>query len=189
VLHDKYLFPAAEADALASFLTPMLRLHPDKRAKASELIHHRWLDSVVVQGEIDVIRRAESEEEERRRGVGGQGGLVAGAPQGIVRSASVASTSGSTRPEDERQQGKRVERGLTQSEVDAMKPVDDAAGRGEAAAHSSSPPSRIASASAGAKENSGTSRATPVEVSSPSRGDPGTGTGTGKGKGGSKRRS
>ncbi len=29
VLHDKYLFPRAEADALAAFLTPMLRLHPE----------------------------------------------------------------------------------------------------------------------------------------------------------------
>jgi serine/threonine-protein kinase SRPK3 len=64
VLHDKYLFPVPEADALGSFLTPMLRLDPLKRAKASELIHHNWLDGIVVQGEIDVIRRAE--EEERR---------------------------------------------------------------------------------------------------------------------------
>lgn len=41
----------------------MLRLHPDKRAKASELVHHSWLDGVAVQGEIDVIRRAEAEEQ------------------------------------------------------------------------------------------------------------------------------
>ncbi|TFK31114.1 kinase-like domain-containing protein, partial [Crucibulum laeve] len=59
VLHDKYLFPRADADALASFLNPMLRLHPDKRAQARELVHHNWLDSIVVQGEIDIIRRAE----------------------------------------------------------------------------------------------------------------------------------
>ncbi|TFY57891.1 hypothetical protein EVJ58_g6747 [Rhodofomes roseus] len=64
VLHDKYLLPKEEADLIASFLTPMLRLHPDKRAPASELIHHKWLEDVVVQGEIDVMRR---QEEERRR--------------------------------------------------------------------------------------------------------------------------
>ncbi|KAH7906553.1 kinase-like protein [Hygrophoropsis aurantiaca] len=67
VLHDKYLFPTDEADAIARFLSPMLRLQPDRRAKASELVHHAWLDSVAVQGEIDVIRRAEEEEAARRR--------------------------------------------------------------------------------------------------------------------------
>lgn len=65
VLHDKYLFPKADADAIASFLTPMLRLHPDKRAKASDLVHHSWLDDVVIQGDLDVIRRAEAEEANR----------------------------------------------------------------------------------------------------------------------------
>ncbi|KAI0737418.1 kinase-like domain-containing protein [Daedaleopsis nitida] len=35
VLHDKYLLPKEEADMIASFLNPMLRLNPDKRAKAS----------------------------------------------------------------------------------------------------------------------------------------------------------
>ncbi|KAK0445352.1 kinase-like protein [Armillaria solidipes] len=66
VLHDKYLFPKPEADALASFLTPMLRLHPEKRAKAGDLIYHNWLEGVVVQGERDVIRRAEEEEREKK---------------------------------------------------------------------------------------------------------------------------
>jgi hypothetical protein len=58
-------FPKEEADAIASFLTPMLRLHPDKRAKASDLVHHNWLDGVLVRG--DVIRRAEGDEARRRR--------------------------------------------------------------------------------------------------------------------------
>ncbi|EIN05367.1 kinase-like protein [Punctularia strigosozonata HHB-11173 SS5] len=68
VLHDKYLFSREEADTIASFLNPMLRLHPDKRAPAAELVHHHWLDGVVVQGEIDVIRRAEEEEKARKAG-------------------------------------------------------------------------------------------------------------------------
>ncbi|KAH9923759.1 kinase-like protein [Epithele typhae] len=66
VLHDKYLLPKEEADMIASFLTPMLRLNPDKRAKASELIHHAWLDGIVVQGEVDTIRRAEDEDTRAR---------------------------------------------------------------------------------------------------------------------------
>jgi len=56
----------------------MLRLHPDERAKASEVIHHSWLDGVVVQGEIDVTRRAEEEEEELDAD-GGTGGAGEGA--------------------------------------------------------------------------------------------------------------
>lgn len=66
VLHDKYEFTRETAQTIASFLGPMLRLSPEKRAGAGELVHHRWLDSVVVQGEVDVIRRAEDDEARRR---------------------------------------------------------------------------------------------------------------------------
>ena len=97
VLHDKYLLPKEEADMIASFLTPMLRLHPDKRAKASELIHHAWLDGVVVQGEIDVIRRAE--DEERRK----KGGAV---------------TADAISESEEQRRSQNLD-------VDAMKPVED----------------------------------------------------------------
>jgi len=67
VLHDKYLFPKDEADAISAFLIPMLDLHPERRARASELVHHTWLEGVTVQGEIDVIRRTEEEEAARRK--------------------------------------------------------------------------------------------------------------------------
>ncbi|KAG6905424.1 hypothetical protein DXG01_002810 [Tephrocybe rancida] len=40
VMDEKYLFPVEEADALAAFLTPMLRPHHDKRVRASELMCH-----------------------------------------------------------------------------------------------------------------------------------------------------
>ncbi|KIJ35117.1 hypothetical protein M422DRAFT_76349 [Sphaerobolus stellatus SS14] len=50
LLYDKYLFTHAHADAIASFLGPMLRLHPDKRAKASELIHYTRLEGIMVEG-------------------------------------------------------------------------------------------------------------------------------------------
>ena len=98
----------------------MLRLNPEKRAKAGELIHHAWLDGIVVQGEVDVIRRAEEgerkarvaaeEERERRMNEGGSGGGL-----------GVESTQGG---------GVSV----SMREVDAMKPVgetDDGEGDGE----------------------------------------------------------
>ncbi|KZV67786.1 kinase-like protein [Peniophora sp. CONT] len=66
VLHDKYEFSRDTAQTIASFLNPMLRLHPEKRAGAGELIHHRWLDGVVVQGEVDVVRRAEEADRRAR---------------------------------------------------------------------------------------------------------------------------
>ncbi|KAJ6482531.1 kinase-like domain-containing protein [Mycena sanguinolenta] len=46
VLHDKYLFPQPEADAISDFLLPMLQLDPDKRTSAGELIQHEWLADV-----------------------------------------------------------------------------------------------------------------------------------------------
>ena len=70
VLHDKYLFPKADADGIAAFLAPMLRLHPDKRARAGELAHHVWLEGVRVQGEADVVRRAEAAERGGEEGAG-----------------------------------------------------------------------------------------------------------------------
>ncbi|KAL1690023.1 kinase-like domain-containing protein [Schizophyllum commune] len=68
VLHDKYLFPRPEAEALAAFLTPMLQLYPERRAPASELVKHPWLDGVVVQGEVDVLRRLEEMAARAREG-------------------------------------------------------------------------------------------------------------------------
>lgn len=45
--------PFEEANRLSSFLLPMMRLHPDKRANARDLLDHAWLEGVVVQGEIE----------------------------------------------------------------------------------------------------------------------------------------
>ncbi|KDR71391.1 hypothetical protein GALMADRAFT_144070 [Galerina marginata CBS 339.88] len=115
VLHDKYLFPKHDADALASFLTPMLRLHPDRRAKASELTHHNWLDGVVVQGEIDVIRRLEVDEAAKRK--------AAEAARRREQEGERAASSSRSRERDRED--------LDQSERDAMKPVDDSVLNGE----------------------------------------------------------
>ncbi|KAH9992815.1 kinase-like domain-containing protein [Russula vinacea] len=95
VLHDKYEFSRETAQTIASFLSPMLRLNPEKRAGAGELVHHRWLDGIVVQGEIDVIRRAEEEEARRR----------------LPPSSSSSTASGVSY--------------LGGPDVDALKPVDD----------------------------------------------------------------
>jgi serine/threonine-protein kinase SRPK3 len=93
----------------------MLRLHPDKRAKASELIHHNWLDGIAVQGEIDVIRRAEDDEMQK----GMSTGVVDGA---IVASGIKPGAFG--HGADGRKHQRKVSV-LEQSEADAMKPVDD----------------------------------------------------------------
>ena len=112
VLHDKYLFPRPDAEHLGNFLTPMLRLHPDRRAKASDLIHHNWLDGVLVQGEVDVIRRVETEERERRES----------AAASSSRQPSVdRDTSGEPGSRGVNAQGMQL---LDQDEADAMKPVD-----------------------------------------------------------------
>ena len=42
-MSEKYGMPEAEARALADFLLPMLRLDPDKRASAAEMLLHPWL--------------------------------------------------------------------------------------------------------------------------------------------------
>jgi hypothetical protein len=66
VLHDKYLLSREEAKLIASFLNAMLRLHPDQRASAADMLKHPLISGIVVQGEIDQIVRAE--EEAKRRG-------------------------------------------------------------------------------------------------------------------------
>ena len=44
----------------------MSHLNPEKCAGAGELIHHQWLDGIVVEGKIDVIRCVEEEEARHR---------------------------------------------------------------------------------------------------------------------------
>lgn len=119
VLHDKYEFSTDTANTIASFLNPMLRLNPEKRAGAGELTHHRWLDGVVVQGEIDVIRWAE-EDEMRKRG---------GAGTGAGRGGGVGGGRGGGGGGGGRVEGVKGEHGeqlaVRESDEDALKPVDD----------------------------------------------------------------
>jgi len=83
----------------------MLRLHPDKRAKAADLKHHRWLEDIVVQGEIDVIRRMEQDEAAKKK--------------------ALESRSRATSRDKEDEEEKKRMAALDQSERDAMKPVDE----------------------------------------------------------------
>lgn len=148
MLHDKYLLPKEQADLIASFLGPMLRLHPDKRAKASELVHHAWLEGIIVQGEIDLIRRAEEEELRRKEAARVAGVAAAGAgPEGRAKLAQA----------DERHQMEEL------TDADAMKPVDDAGSLGDI---EQGKPVLVTSTTA-AKENA--IRTTPTKKTSPSK--------------------
>ncbi|KAM0755849.1 kinase-like protein [Meredithblackwellia eburnea MCA 4105] len=66
VLQDKYLISEAEALQLESFLEPMLNLNPEKRATAQQMLTDKWLEGVIVQGEIEVhLAQEEANEAER----------------------------------------------------------------------------------------------------------------------------
>ncbi|KAJ7761010.1 kinase-like protein [Mycena metata] len=127
VLRDKYSFPKPEADALASFLTPMLRLHPDKRAKASELVHHNWLEGVAVQGELDVIRRAERNDEMAAMGLAPPpaGNVGSDAAMAVVMAGFAAAAGAGSAAQPEAHETTEEKRQRTQSEADALKPVED----------------------------------------------------------------
>jgi serine/threonine-protein kinase SRPK3 len=79
----------------------MLCLNPDKRAIASKIVHHNWLDGIVVQGEFDVIRRMEEDEARRKQ-------------QEAVGSAFVGGNMS---------QNPQLKAALDQSMVDTMRPV------------------------------------------------------------------
>ncbi|EJD06157.1 kinase-like protein [Fomitiporia mediterranea MF3/22] len=147
VLHDKYLLPKEQADEIASFLTPMLRLHPDKRGSAAELVHHSWLDGVLVQGEVEMIRQAEEEDLRRRAAAAQQQQAQGGAGSGMVRSISAAvGSEGRARLAlaNERQQIEELH------DADALKPVDEVFAPEDAV---EGQPSAIVTSSSSQKEN------------------------------------
>jgi serine/threonine-protein kinase SRPK3 len=57
VLQEKYLMPFDDANRLSSFILPMLKLHPDKRSAAKDLLEHDWLEGIIVEGEVELMRR------------------------------------------------------------------------------------------------------------------------------------
>ena len=154
VLHDKYLLSQRDAGLIGSFITPMLRLHPEKRARASEMIHHTWLEGITVQGETLAIRAAEEADSRARQevaaantrgsssGADGEGSV---SPSG--NRASGSNVARAAEAQDERDAGavssrdKRVSIGFVPSkedEADALKPVHS--GKNSPVEHSTSPP-------------------------------------------------
>ncbi|KAF8333935.1 kinase-like domain-containing protein [Cantharellus anzutake] len=118
VLHDKYLLPKDEADLIGSFLTPMLRLNPERRARASEMIHHQWLDGILVQGEIDQIRATEEREQQKREAARREVASLDSPGYGHMRHVSSEikeSTSGA----------KRLSGVVPNGDADALKPVGE----------------------------------------------------------------
>ncbi|KAG7087162.1 hypothetical protein E1B28_013143 [Marasmius oreades] len=105
VLHDKYVFPKPAAEALASFLNPMLRLDPGKRARAGDMVGHRWLEGVVVNGEEEVGARMQQ-----------------GRTKEIRQEEGSGEVKGDTKVEDETT---TVTDKAAVSEADALKTVED----------------------------------------------------------------
>lgn len=104
----------------------MLRLHPDRRAKAGELVHHNWLEGVVVQGEVDVVRRAEIEERERERERERQSRALTRGDGDIEdrdRTQSRGSAGKSKKGSSQTRHG-GAGTGYDQDEVDALKPIE-----------------------------------------------------------------
>lgn len=88
VLHDKYLLSKEESIMIASFINPMLHLHPDKRATAMEALEHELISGIVVQGEVDQLVR--QEEEARRAQIRSESSGSIGSPMQEVLSSSEA---------------------------------------------------------------------------------------------------
>lgn len=72
VLKEKYLMEAEEAELLSSFLLPMLHYYSDSRASAAELVNHKWLEGVLVEGDFEMARRNQQQQMERERQAGGE---------------------------------------------------------------------------------------------------------------------
>ena len=97
----------------------MLRLHPDKRATAGELVHHKWLEGVVVQGEIDMIRQAEEEDLRRRAAAAQAQHQQAQGAAPLVRTLTVgAEGRAKLRAAEERHHIEEMH------DADALKPVE-----------------------------------------------------------------
>ena len=108
VLQEKYLLPFDESNRLSSFLLPMLRLHPDRRAMAKELLAHPWLEGVLVQGEIELLQR----QQRLLQHEGGVGGAVGAGNDTVMSEDGAGGQQQSMMTDDE-----------LDSTQDALKPV------------------------------------------------------------------
>ncbi|CAE7217787.1 unnamed protein product [Rhizoctonia solani] len=124
VLHDKYLLSHADSDMISSFLTPMMNLHPEKRARAIDMVKHPWLEGIVVQGELDVMKI----ERDRERGRSGTRGGGSSSRSATGSGSKSKSKSGSQRrPSGPRDPKKDVQALNEAAAIDALRPIDEAA--------------------------------------------------------------
>jgi len=165
VLHDKYLLSKEESIMIASFINPMLHLHPDKRATASETLEHELISGIVVQGEVDQLVR--QEEEARRAQIRSESSGSIGSPMQEVLSSSevppsgpVASSSGGGKKKKKKNRASAALAKVDAEAIEvaeatnarraaddasAMKPIDEAvyAAAAAAAAASADPAAKI----------------------------------------------
>lgn len=95
-------------------MSPMLSLSSDKRAKASDLVNHEWLDGISVQGEFDVIKRIDEEESRRR--------LL---QQRCSITSSSSGSKGASSDGVERESKRARSSMVGKPNADAMKPVEE----------------------------------------------------------------
>jgi serine/threonine-protein kinase SRPK3 len=104
---------------IASFLNPMLLLHPDKRATALEMTEHELISGVVVQGEVDQLVR--QEEEARRAQIRSSSSGSIGSPMQEVLSSSEAPPTASTGGSGKKKKKKnRVSTALAKVDAEAI---------------------------------------------------------------------
>jgi len=102
-----------------------MRLNPEKRARATDMVNHAWLDGIVVQGEIDMILAAEAAER-KERGRSGSRALGRGTPSGSKSKSGSKGGSQPRRPSGPRDPITSVQALNEAATVDAMRPVDEA---------------------------------------------------------------
>lgn len=111
VLQEKYLLSYKEAEELSSFMLPMLRLQPDRRAMSHEMMHHSWLEGITIAGEEELAKRNEAQmrtvlsmsaelahEQDALKPVGSLGSMSAESPSRSSATSSLSS-SAATNPD------------------------------------------------------------------------------------------
>ncbi|KAG9019164.1 serine/threonine protein kinase, CMGC group [Tulasnella sp. 427] len=124
VLHDKYLLPQQDALTIASFLNPMLHLHPDRRAKAGDMTNHDWLKGIVVKGEYEVMAQLAAQASISGQATPGRMQMIAGGVQsnGMVLDEPTMALEGASPLTGE--QKKRKSKSKSKAKSPTPAPVD-----------------------------------------------------------------
>ncbi|KAG9051120.1 serine/threonine protein kinase, CMGC group [Tulasnella sp. UAMH 9824] len=122
VLHDKYLLPQQDATLIASFLNPMLHLHPDRRAKAGDMSNHEWLNGIVVKGEYEVMAQLAAQASISGQATPGRMQIAGGASNGMVLDDPTPTTEAV--PSTTGDQKKRKSKSKSKAKSPTPAPVD-----------------------------------------------------------------